>query len=108
MVQATGPGGTDVFATAARTFTSGASLADGTYKLDSKSASLAHGLVMVIATLVLAPIDIITASALRRWPVLHMVTSFVFLAFVLVGMGLGIILSMLYIAVSAHRYLLPI
>lgn len=95
-IQATGPGGVPVSPPA---ITDGASLA-GNITDDSDNAHTGHGLVMVIATVAVAPVDAITASALRRWPVLHMITSTGYLLFVVAGMVLGVMISKEYIIVS--------
>lgn len=102
--QATGPGGTDMLSALGQTAASdGASMTGDLQADDSNHGGLAHGVVMALGTLVAAPIDIITAGALARWPVLHMITSTAVLAFILAGMGLGIQLSRLYVEVSLYR-----
>lgn len=99
-LQATGPGGVAVLtALPATNSSSGAAQVDSLQKDDDRQG-LAHGIVMALATLVVAPIDIITAGALRRWPVLHIITSTGLMAFVLAGMGVGIHISRLYLVVS--------
>lgn len=67
---------------------------------DSDGTQFAHGIVMVIATLVLAPVDMLVGAVLQRWPVAHMVTSVLLFLATVVGFGLGIKISALYIAVS--------
>ncbi len=57
---------------------------------------------MVLATLLLAPIDLVAAGALRRWPILHILTSSVYLLAVLAGLGLGVKISAEYIRVSLY------
>jgi hypothetical protein len=101
IAQATGPGGTDLLlGLDATTKSDGAQLVGGLVADTSNHGGLAHGIVMALATLVVAPIDVLTAGALSRWPVLHIITSTVMTAFLLAGMGLGIQMSRLYIAVS--------
>lgn len=85
---------------AAATNSTGAQLVGGLVADTSNHGGLAHGVLMAVATLVIAPIDVLTAGLLGRWPVLHMMTSSVMTIFLLVGMGLGIQMSRLYIAVS--------
>ena len=102
--QATGPGGTDMLLGLDTTIRDW-SPSDGAEMPNlvadkSNHGGLAHGVVMALATLVVAPIDVLTAGALGRWPVLHIITSTVMTAFLLAGMGLGIQMSRLYVAVS--------
>lgn len=102
--QATGPGGTDMLLALGATKSSDGAHLDGDLQADTGNhGGLAHGVVMALATLVVAPIDVLTASALSRWPVLHIITSTVMMAFLLAGMGLGIQMSRLYIVVSLFR-----
>jgi hypothetical protein len=102
VAQATGPGGTDMLLGLGATKNSDGAHMDGDLQADtSNHGGLAHGIVMALATLVVAPIDVLTAGALRRWPVLHIITSTAMMAFILAGMGLGIQMSRLYIAVSS-------
>lgn len=99
--QATGPGGTDMLLALDATNSSNGARMDGDLQADtSNRGGLAHGVVMALATLVIAPVDVLTASALSRWPVLHVITSTGMTAFLLAGMGLGIQMSRLYVAVS--------
>jgi hypothetical protein len=99
--QATGPGGTEMLLALDATRISDGAQMDGDLQTDtSNNGGLAHGVLMALATLVVAPIDVLTAGALRRWPVLHMITSTVMMIFLLAGMGLGIQMSRLYIEVS--------
>ena len=97
--QATGPGGTDLLLALDVTSTSdGASMYDF-HKGKGNDGGFAHGIVMALATLVFAPMDVLTAGALGRWPMLHVFTSSIMTAFLLAGMGLGIKISRLYIMV---------
>ncbi len=75
---------------------------NGVYR-ESDHSQLAHGIVMVVATLVLAPLDMIAAAVLARWPALHLAASALLFATTVVGFALGIKISALYIAVSGLR-----
>jgi hypothetical protein len=99
-IQATGPGGVAALRTAASSSSSNGAAITGDIISDMDKGSLAHAVLMVLATLVAAPLDIITASALRRWPVLHIITSSMFQLLIFIGMGLGIYVSREYILVS--------
>ncbi|OIW26236.1 CBD9-like protein [Coniochaeta ligniaria NRRL 30616] len=102
--QATGPGGTAMLLALDATKNSDGAHLDGDLQADTGNhGGLAHGVVMALATLVVAPIDVLTAGALRRWPVLNIITSTVMMAFLLAGMGLGIQMSRLYIATQQYR-----
>lgn len=102
--QATGPGGTDMLLALDATNSSNGARLDGDLQADtSNHGGLAHGVVMALATLVIAPVDVLTASALSRWPVLHVITSTGMTAFLLAGMGLGIQMSRLYVATQQYR-----
>lgn len=96
MRQATGPGGVPFNPPAQ---SNGAALV-GTIQNDADNAHTAHGLVMVVATLAVAPVDAVAASLLRKWPILHILTSVVYLVFIVTGMALGVITSKEYILVS--------
>jgi len=97
-IQATGPGDISVLTSVNPNVTTGASRV-GDIHDDSNRASLAHGLAMVVAALVVAPVDLITAGALRRWPVLHAITAVCYFAIVIAGFGIGIKISAQYLAV---------
>jgi hypothetical protein len=99
-LQATGLNGLSALATLPLTNASSGAALIGSLQKDDDSQALAHGIVMTLATLGAAPVDMITAGALRRWPVLHMITSTALMAFVLGGMGVGIHISRLYLIVS--------
>jgi hypothetical protein len=99
-IQATGPRGVDLLAALPATNSSNGATLVGSLQEDDDRQGLAHGIVMALATLIAAPVDIITAGALRRWPALHIITSTGLMAFVLAGMGVGIYLSRLYLVVS--------
>ncbi len=100
IVQATGAGGVGVFPAVAASTSSGATIAGGIQD-DADKAALAHGLVMALVTLVVAPLDLLVGGALRRWPVLRVVTSFGYLVLLLVGLGLGVKISAEYLKVRA-------
>lgn len=85
---------------AVATNSTGAQLVGGLTEDTANHGGLAHGVLMAMATLVLAPIDVLIAGLLGRWPVLHMMTSAVMTIFLLAGTGFGIQMSRLYIAVS--------
>ena len=107
MIQATGPGGAAILTTVNPNITTGAALAGGIHD-DVDKGSVDHGMIMAIVALAIAPVDMITASALRRFPVLHIITSTGYLAFMIAGIALGIKISGEYIAVSSPlRYPLP-
>ena len=97
-IQATGPGGAAAVAAVPLGTTSGASLA-GDIHDDNDRASQVHGLLMVVVSLAVAPIDMIAAGALRRWPAVHMLTSFAYVAGVMAAFGLSIKISAEYLSV---------
>ncbi len=99
-IQATGPGGPRVFKGSNSTETTGATIS-GNIQDDSDKAALAHGLVMALVTLLIAPVDMLTASVLRRWPAVHMVTSAGYLVCLMGGFGIGVKISAEYLAVSS-------
>lgn len=99
-LQATGPLGIPALTALTRVDKSNGAAQTSPPKKDDDRQIVAHGVVMGLATLVVAPIDIITAGALRSWPVLHIITSTGLMAFVLAGMGVGIHISRLYLVVS--------
>jgi hypothetical protein len=98
--QATGPGGAEMLLGLEATTKSDGAQMEGDLVEDSRNhGEVGHGVVMALATLVVAPIDVLTAGALSRWPVLHIITSSLMMAFLLAGMGLGIQMSSLYVVV---------
>ncbi|KAB5533418.1 hypothetical protein GE09DRAFT_360440 [Coniochaeta sp. 2T2.1] len=101
--QATGPGGTDILLALDVTSTSDGATMYEFYQDKGNDGGFAHGVVMALATLVFAPMDVLTAGALGRWPTLHVITSSVMTAFLLAGMGLGVKISRLYIMTQQYR-----
>ncbi|KAK5658268.1 hypothetical protein OQA88_2243 [Cercophora sp. LCS_1] len=65
----------------------------GTAERTQNKAAVAHGIVLVIATLVVFPADALVASALRKWPVIHGVTALVLVGFVVGGLVPGVRVS---------------
>jgi hypothetical protein len=104
MAQARGDGGAPLNPP---TQNDGASLV-GNITSDSDGLHTAHGVVMVAAVLGAAPVDAIAATLLRKWPVLHIVTSIGYFLVVIVGMVIGIIVSKEYIIVRPAVYSLDI
>ncbi|RKU41571.1 hypothetical protein DL546_004251 [Coniochaeta pulveracea] len=102
-IQATGVNGLSALAALPLTNASDGAALIGSLQKDEDRQAFAHGIVMTLATLGVAPVDIVTAGALRRWPVLHMITSTALMAFVLGGMGVGIHISRMYLITQKYQ-----
>jgi len=98
-IQATGPGGAAILTSVNPNITTGAAMA-GDIQDDSDKASTEHGVIMALVTLAIAPVDMLVTSALRHYPILHVITSTAYLAFMVGGLVLGIRISGEYFAVS--------
>ncbi len=81
------------------TDTVGASISGGIHD-DNDKKSLAHGIVMVLVAVFIAPVDILAASVLRRWPAVYIFTSTIYVIGFMGGFGLGIKVSAVYLAVG--------
>jgi hypothetical protein len=101
MTQAGGPGNSSMFGGLDPTITSGASIKT-VVTGDRDRMALAHGLLMVLSALVLAPVDLILA-ALRRWPITQLVVVALYGITVLTGFGVGIAVSAEYLAVGCPQ-----
>jgi hypothetical protein len=98
-IQATGAGGAGIFSAINPNITTGASLTGGIQSDDDKRA-LGHGVIMALISLAVAPVDLLAAGALRRWPVLQLLTSVGYVGLMIGGLVLGIRISGEYLAVS--------
>ncbi|KAK0627313.1 hypothetical protein B0T14DRAFT_395922, partial [Immersiella caudata] len=98
LVRATGAGGVPF----PDTRTVGASLIGGVVATPRSKQSLAHGIVFAVATLVIAPADMIIAGALRRWPVLHGVSATVYVALAIGALVPGIAISREHFATKGY------
>ncbi len=110
-VQASGYGGTGVLTSidnnanlgtqAVNTY--GANSPGGVVVGDAYGLGLAHGIVLAIVALVLAPIDLILGSGrlLASFPLLHALVSVLYLLMLVAGFGIGIRASGEYV-VSQH------
>lgn len=118
-IQATGYGGTGALTSVDNQVntgtqpvnTYGANSANGVVINDRDGLGLAHGIVLAIAALVLAPMDIILGSGrlLSSFPLIHAVCSLLYLLMLIAGLGTGIRASFEYVATShfgtAHQVL---
>ncbi|KAK3353234.1 hypothetical protein B0T25DRAFT_206131 [Lasiosphaeria hispida] len=94
MVRATGAGG---IGTPSNATVGAALVGDGIYHVNNKAAT-AHGVVFVIAALIIAPFDSLVAGALSRWPTLHAFSATFYLLFVIGALVPGIIVSREHVA----------
>lgn len=60
-------------------------------------AATAHGVLFAIAALLCAPFDVLVAGALKKWPILHMISSTIYFAIVIGAFVPGIQISKTYI-----------
>ncbi|KIH86401.1 hypothetical protein SPBR_08468 [Sporothrix brasiliensis 5110] len=116
-IQATGYGGTGVLTSIdnqANTGTQpvntyGANSPNGVVLNDRDGLGLAHGIVLAIAALVLAPVDILLGSGrlLARFPLVHALGSLLYLLLLVAGLGTGVRASFEYVATrhfaTAHQ-----
>ncbi|KAK4454467.1 hypothetical protein QBC34DRAFT_434031 [Podospora aff. communis PSN243] len=97
--RATGAGGIPFPSTG----TEGAVLTGSVVATPRSKQSLAHGIVFAVATLVIAPADMIVAGALRRWPVLHSVSATVYVALAVGALVPGIAISREHFATRDYK-----
>ncbi|KAK3938717.1 hypothetical protein QBC46DRAFT_161229 [Diplogelasinospora grovesii] len=64
---------------------------------DNDKAATAHGILFALIALAVAPFDLLVAGTLKRWPVVHAVTSTVYTAFVIGAFTQGVVVSREYI-----------
>jgi len=95
-IQATGDGGLPVLTSVPAQVDTGAAMA-GDVVSDNDHGPIEHGILLVVATLVLSPLDLLVAGAMRRWPVLGVLTSTAMLIFLVAGVAVGIKISLEYI-----------
>lgn len=91
--------------------TYGANSPNGVVINDRDSLGLAHGIVLAVAALVLAPVDIVLGSGrlLASFPLVHAFCSLLYLLLLVAGLGTGIRASYEYVATqqfaTAHQVL---
>ncbi|KAK4115963.1 iron reductase domain protein [Canariomyces notabilis] len=104
LVRATGPGGVgDPLNTAASATTVLAGDSSGSMVRDSNRAATAHGVLYIIATLAVAPVDTLIAGACRRWSWLHAFTGTMYFLFVVGAMVPGILISREHVVTQQFR-----
>jgi hypothetical protein len=74
---------------------------------DSNQAATAHGVLYIIATLAVAPVDTLIAGACRRWSWLHGFTGTMYFLFVVGAMVPGIMISREHVVVSKQSLFIP-
>jgi len=100
LAQATGPDGVFTPPVGGSNITTGAVFVDGgVHATERSQASTAHGIVFVVAILVIAPADALIAGALKRWPSLHAVSATVYVAMVIGALVPGLAISREHVAV---------
>ncbi|KAK0641474.1 hypothetical protein B0T16DRAFT_303937, partial [Cercophora newfieldiana] len=97
--RATGPGGIPL----PEPKTLGAALTGSVAATPRSKASLAHGIVFAVATLVIAPADMVLAGALRRWPVLHAISALIYVALVVGALVPGVEISREHFATANYQ-----
>ena len=102
LLQAQGPGSPSTLASLDPDTNIGAAMV-GDITMDHDNKDLIHGILMAIVAIILAPFDILVAGALRKWPILHMLTSSSVLIFFASGFGLGVVISGQYLSVSLFK-----
>ncbi|CAK7211379.1 hypothetical protein SBRCBS47491_001106 [Sporothrix bragantina] len=118
-IQATGYGGTGVLTSIDNQVntgtqpvnTYGTNSPNGVVIGDHDTLGLAHGIIMGVATLVLAPVDVILGGGrlLASFPLIHAICSLFYLLLLIAGLGTGIKASAEYVATqhfsTAHQVL---
>lgn len=112
-IQATGYGGTGALTSVDNSVNSGtqqintygANSPGGVIVGDHDGLGLAHGIVLAVAALVLAPIDLILGSGrvLSGFPLAHAVCSLLYLLLLIAGLGTGIRASGEYVVTQNFR-----
>jgi len=110
LVAATGPGGVPLpELKTSNALSRGGYFGGSTSGFRRESPSTEHGIVFVIATLVVAPMDFFVAGALRRWPIIHSISATVYVGMVIGGFVSGVLISNIQFATrrfqSGHQIL---